>query len=106
MISEPVAAWLDGRTSQARRWFGWARHRLHHGQPAGVLADLAEAWEVEGWPDTARDPLATVSTYLARHRDYMDYQLYKEGGLPLGSGMMESACKGLIHQRFKRVGMR
>ena len=35
-----AAAWLDGRTTQARRWFGWARHRLRHGQPDGVLADL------------------------------------------------------------------
>ena len=26
-----AAAWLDGRTTQARRWFGWARHRLRHG---------------------------------------------------------------------------
>ena len=38
-----AAAWLDGRTTQARRWFGWARHRLRHGHPDGVLADLAEA---------------------------------------------------------------
>ena len=27
-----AAAWLDGRTSQARRWFGWARHRLRQGK--------------------------------------------------------------------------
>ena len=26
-------------------------------------------------------------------------------GLPLGSGMVESACKWLIQQRFKGVGM-
>src|SRR5712691_1711660 len=55
-----AAAWLDGRTTQARRWFGWARHRLRHGTPDGVLADLAEALEVEGLPDTARDTLRTV----------------------------------------------
>jgi hypothetical protein len=101
-----AAAWLDGRTTQARRWFGWARHRLRHGQPDGVLADLAEAWEVEGLPDTARATLATVYAYLARHRDHIDYQVYKELGLPLGSGMVESACKWLIQQRFKGVGMR
>jgi hypothetical protein len=101
-----AAAWLDGRTTQARRWFGWARHRLRHGQPDGVLADLAEALEVEGLPDTARDTLATVYAYLARHRDHIDYQVYKELGLPLGSGMVESACKWLIQQRFKGVGMR
>ena len=43
-----AAVWLDGRTPQACRWFGWARHRLRHGMPDGVLADLTEALDVEG----------------------------------------------------------
>ena len=34
------------------------------------------------------------------------YDMYKDLGLPLGSGMVESACKWLIQQRFKGVGMR
>jgi hypothetical protein len=38
-----AAAWLDGRTTQARRWCGWARHRLRQGKADGVLADLREA---------------------------------------------------------------
>jgi hypothetical protein len=101
-----AAAWLDGRTTQARRWFGWARHRLRHGNPDGVLADLADALEVEGLPDTARDTLRTVYAYLERHREHIDYETYKALGLPLGSGMVESACKWLIQQRFKGVGMR
>jgi hypothetical protein len=101
-----AAAWLDGRTTQARRWFGWARHRLRHGNPDGVLADLADALEVEGLPDTARDTVRTVYAYLERHRDHIDYAAYKALGLPLGSGMVESACKWLIQQRFKGVGMR
>jgi hypothetical protein len=101
-----AAAWLDGRTTQARRWFIWARHRLRHGQPDGVLGDLAEALDVEGLPDTARDTLLTVYAYLERHRAHIDYARDKELGLPLGSGMVESACKWLIQQRFKGVGMR
>jgi hypothetical protein len=101
-----AAAWLDGRTTQARRWFGWARHRLRHGQPDGVLADLVEALEVEGLPASARDTLTALYTYLDRHRDHIDYVKYKELGLPIGSGMVESACKWLIQQRFKGVGMR
>ena len=101
-----AAAWLDGRTTRARRWFTWARHRLRHGQPDGVLGDLAEALDVEGLPDTARDTLMTVYAYLERHRAHLDYAIYKELGLPLGSGMVESACKWLIQQRFKGVGMR
>jgi hypothetical protein len=48
----------------------------------------------------------TVSVHLERHRAHIDYAVYKELGLPLGSGMVESACKWLIQQRFKGVGMR
>ena len=101
-----AAAWLDGRTTRARRWFVWARHRLRHGMPDGVLADLTDAMDVEGLPATARDTLRTVYAYLERHREHIDYAKYKELGLPLGSGMVESACKWLIQQRFKGVGMR
>jgi hypothetical protein len=101
-----AAAWVDGRTVQARRWFAWARHRLRHGMPDGVLADLADALDVEGLPETARDTLRTVYAYLPRHREHINYGMYKELGLPLGSGMVESACKWLMQQRFKGVGMR
>jgi hypothetical protein len=101
-----AAAWLDGRTRQARRWFGWARHRLRHGMPDGVLTDLTEALDVEGLPATVQDTIRAVQTYLERPREHIDYAKYKELGLPLGSGMVESACKWLIQQRFKGVGMR
>jgi hypothetical protein len=101
-----AAAWLDGRTTQARRWFTWARHRLRHGMPDGVLADLEDAVDVEGLPATTRDTLQTVYAYLERHREHINYAAYKALGLPLGSGMVESACKWLIQQRFKGVGMR
>jgi hypothetical protein len=101
-----AAAWLDGRTTAARRWFEAVRHRLRHGTPAEVLADLAEALDVEGLPATARATLRKVYAYLAQHRDHLDYAAYKALGLPLGSGMVESACKWLIQQRFKGVGMR
>jgi hypothetical protein len=101
-----AAVWLDGRSTQARRWFAWARHRLRHGRPDGVLADLADAWDVEGVPETARETLRIVYAYLERHREHINYATYKDLGLPLGSGMVESACKWLIQQRFKGVGMR
>ena len=61
---------------------------------------------MEHLPDTARDTVRTVSAYLERHREHIDYETYKALGLPLGSGMVESACKWLIQQRFKGVGMR
>lgn len=67
-----AAAWLDGRTTQARRGGGWARHRLRPGHAAGGLADLAAALDVEGLPETAPETLRTVYTYLERHREPID----------------------------------
>jgi hypothetical protein len=52
-------------------------------------------------PARARETLVKVYQYLDRHRDHIDYATYKELGLPIGSGMVESACKWLIQQRFK-----
>ena len=101
-----AAAWLEGRTTRSRRWFVWARHRLRHGRPDGVLAALTAALDVEGLPATARATWRTVHASLARHREHIDYATDKALGLPLGSGMVESACTWLIQQRFKGVGMR
>ena len=44
-------------------------------------------------PDTVRDTLTAVYAYLDRHRGHIDYGAYKELGLPIGSGMVESACR-------------
>jgi hypothetical protein len=99
-------AWLDGRTKQAREWFVVARHKLRHGKADEVLADIQAALALEGLPAAARKTLTNLYTYLDTHRDHIDYARFKELGLPIGSGLVESACKWLIQQRFKGVGMR
>jgi hypothetical protein len=101
-----AAAWLDGRSQAAREWFVAARHRLRHGETDGVLQDIAAALELDGLPASARDTLTNLYAYLNKHRDHLNYEKFKELGLPIGSGLVESACKWLIQQRFKGVGMR
>ena len=101
-----AAVWLDGRTRRARTWFGWARHRLRHHDPDDLLEDLLDGLEVEGLKEQTIEALVKLYDYLNGHRDHIDYAKYEELGLPLGSGMVESACKWLIQQRFKGVGMR
>lgn len=99
-------AWLDGRTKQAHAWFALARHKLRHGKADEVLADIQAALALDGLPASARQTLANSYNYLDAHRDHIDYARFKELGLPIGSGLVESACKWLIQQRFKGVGMR
>jgi hypothetical protein len=47
-----------------------------------------------------------VRQYLSTHLAHIQYRAFKKLGFPLGSGMVESACKWLIQQRFKGTGMR
>ncbi len=100
------AVWLDGRTKKARTKFKADRHKLRHGQSNSVLDDILSASELEGLPDSASKALTKLYTYLDKHRKHIDYENFEALGLPLGSGMVESACKWLIQQRFKGVGMR
>jgi len=43
--------------------------------------------------------------YFQNQRDRMDYAGYQARGLPIGSGVVEAACKTLATQRLKRSGM-
>ena len=101
-----AAAWLDGRTRACQQWFTGLRHRLRHGHEHQVLAELAALVEAPSLPASARETLTNLYNYLKTHADPIHYDRFKAAGLPIGSGLVESACKWLIQQRFKGVGMR
>jgi hypothetical protein len=44
--------------------------------------------------------------YLQRRTEWMDYHEYARCNLPLGSGIVEAACKTIFTQRLKLSGMR
>ncbi len=50
--------------------------------------------------------LATELAYFRRHRHRMHYAEAQAQNLPIGSGVVEAACKTLATQRMKRSGMR
>lgn len=101
-----IKIWLDGRTTHCQKWFTDARHRLRHGQADDVLSDIKAASALPGLPDSAEKALTKLYNYLDKHRDHIQYDKFKEMGVPIGSGLVESTCKWLIQQRFKGVGMR
>ncbi len=101
-----AAAVLDGRTIKARQWFKRIRHQLRHGESEQVIAQLAYGIEFRSFPVAVVKTLTNVHDYIITHRNHINYKRFKELGLPLGSGIVESACKWLIQQRFKGVGMR
>ncbi len=52
------------------------------------------------------EKLTKVLTYLRKHRHRMRYSAYRDETLPIGSGVIEAACKTLVTQRVKNSGMR
>jgi hypothetical protein len=44
--------------------------------------------------------------YFENNRDRMKYDEYLEQGYPIGSGVVEGACRNLVKDRMERTGMR
>ena len=55
---------------------------------------------------TARKTLTAALKYFRSMHDGMEYHAYKEANLPIGSGVVEAACKTLVSERLKQSGMR
>lgn len=53
-----------------------------------------------------RKTIRTALAYFRRHRHRMRYAQAQAEGLPIGSGVVEAACKTVVTQRMKRSGMR
>lgn len=52
-----------------------------------------------------RKRIATELGYFRRNRSRMRYWEYQAEGYPIGSGVVEAACKTLVTQRMKNSGM-
>jgi hypothetical protein len=44
--------------------------------------------------------------YFAARADYMKYDEYLAAGYPIGSGVVEGACRHLVKDRMEQTGMR
>jgi hypothetical protein len=53
-----------------------------------------------------RQAMHTALAYFRDHRHRMCYADLRAHNLPIGSGVVEAACKTLVSQRLKRSGMR
>ena len=50
--------------------------------------------------------IGTEIKYFQRNRKKMNYYELQQNNLPIGSGVIEAACKNLIGARMKKSGMR
>lgn len=88
----------------ATQWLGWAAHRLkQEGRPGPIKVWITRA---PTSPPSAIKGVAREGQYFAFHADRIDYPAYATRGLPIGSGMVENACKALAKTGESGRGMR
>lgn len=102
-----ASAYSDGNPARTpQMWFERMRHQLRRGSGKRIIKELNWLAKSRNTSQVTKPILAQVRDYLSTHLKHIQYSHFKKLGLPIGSGMVESACKWLIGQRFKGTGMR
>jgi hypothetical protein len=95
-----TAIWGEGKP-ETQRWLKERLKRLKDKGPDKLLPELrtltASRPELEG--------LAGWLAYLEKREAHMQYPIYQEQGLPIGSGAVESGNKLVVEARLKGSGM-
>ncbi len=100
---------FQGSKSRQSQWLTEKCHALKHEKNAAntLYKDMIQiAKNSTGLSDDLRKKLSEAVTYFKNHKHQMDYSSYAENNYPIGSGVIEAACKTLIKQRLCQSGMR
>jgi hypothetical protein len=103
-LSDAVAAVYGDGTLQARRRASDLRFVLREEANGVDIVIRALNYLKKKHPGIKK--VAQTVAYFRRHRDRMKYADFRKRGLPIGSGVVEAACKTLVTQRMKHSGMR
>jgi hypothetical protein len=105
-LSAAVQATLGVGAVATAVWLAMHAHELKHGDPDAVLAALG-ALPVHDAADPAAAAVARDQAlgYLTARREQIAYARFQAMGLPIGSGMVESANKLVVEERLKGPGM-
>ena len=110
-VSEYVAktAPAFGKTQAAQQaWLEETLHELKH-DPKGAIQlqrKLTGALEAEGVSGEVRAALADAARYVSNNLGRMDCAVNRALNLPIGSGVIEAACKHVVKQRVACSGMK
>lgn len=96
-----LAVAVFGESSETKAYFRLWRRKLLAGKAAAIIE------KARSMIDQASDPEAVEreTAYLERNLKRMQYDLYREQGLFIGSGVVEAGCKTVVGQRTKQSGM-
>jgi hypothetical protein len=91
---------------EAHQWVEERLKRLLEGKVDAVIRGMRYQATQRGLKGQKRKTVADAAEYLAGNRERMKYDEYLAAGYPIGSGVVEGACRHLVKDRMERTGMR
>ena len=91
-------------TSDAKAWY--KKHRSILKEELNGASKVIRAVRYRRSKIKENPEIEAELKYLQRNRRKMNYFELKQNNLPIGSGVVEAACKNLIGARMKKSGMR
>ena len=94
-------------SSQRTEWLKRVRKLLL--EPGGwgrVMRSIAGMAQEHSIKPAEKEEFEKAKRYLHRYRKFMNYAEHRSHGSPIGSGIVESACKQIVTERLKLSGMR
>jgi hypothetical protein len=103
-LAKAAKAGCGEGTEEAARWLQEARLALLRDGYLGLCdyVHSSAAWVPKRLEFEEATP--AVLNYLCGHRERLNYALRLHRGEPIGSGLIEGACKQLIGRRMKQTG--
>jgi hypothetical protein len=89
-------------SSQRTQWMKRVRKLLL--EPGGwgrVMRSISGMLQEHGIKPAEKDEFEKAKRYLHRYRKFMNYAEHRSQGSPIGSGIVESACKQIVSERLK-----
>jgi hypothetical protein len=80
--------------------------RMLEGKIGYVIGGLKQMSTKQGLSKYKKKELAKAIQYFHNNRKYMRYNEYLKQGYPIGSGVVEGACRHLVKDRMELTGMR
>ena len=98
---------LFGEASQAgKHWVQQKLTAILRGRVGYVIGGLRQILTKQRLRKSVRETLAKVITFFHNHRCWMQYDVYLAAGLPVGTGVVESACGSVVKHRMEGEGKR
>jgi hypothetical protein len=98
---------LFGEASQGgKHWVQQKLTEILRGRVGYVIGGLRQRLTKQQLRKSVREALAKVITFFHNHRRWMQYDVYLAAGLPVGTGVVESACGSVVKHRMEGEGKR